>query len=119
MTSTTVEPFDFDDWKELAISDPQAFEARRHEVIERQINRASLPLQRRLRGLQWQIDIIRRRYKDPKVSSAKLFDMMWQQVYGEGGFLQALTMRREPAALPPAIENNVIVMQQYLQERSG
>ena len=32
-------PFDFDHWKELAATDPQGFEKRRREVIEREILR--------------------------------------------------------------------------------
>lgn len=98
MTGTYAKPFDFDEWKDLAASDPQAFESRRREIIERQICRAPEQLQRRLRGLQWKIDIVRQRYRDPRVSSAKLFDMMWEQVYGRDGFLQALTMPAGPAA---------------------
>ena len=85
------EPFDFDQWKELAATDPQGFEKRRREVIEREILRIPRPLrQQRLRGLQWQIDLIRKRYKDPHISTTKLFDMMWRRVYGEGGFLDTL-----------------------------
>lgn len=93
--------FDFDEWKDLAASDPQRFEARRREVIEREILRTPRPQrQRRLRGLQWQIDAIRSRYKDPRVSSAKLFDMMWRRVYGEDGLLQALTNPSTPSETP-------------------
>lgn len=90
--NTQAERFDFDEWKDLAATDPQGFELRRRKVIEREISRTpKLLRQQRLRGLQWQIDIIRNRYKDPIVSSSKLFDMMWRSVCGENGFLQALS----------------------------
>jgi len=83
--------FDFDEWKKLFESDPDAFEARRRELIDSEIQRASSKMQPRLRGLQWHIDVTRRRYKHPVVSSAKLFEMMWQKVYGKNGLLEVLT----------------------------
>ena len=105
---TQAKTFDFDEWKELAANDPQGFESRRRDVIEREIRRAPKQLQRRLRGLQWQIDVIRNRYKDPRVSSAKLFDMMWQQVYGDHGLLHALTMQPMPSTMAAGKSARVI-----------
>ena len=97
--------FDFDAWKQLFETDPVAFETRRQEIIDCAIRRASANTQQRLRGLQWRIDVTRRRYKHPAVSSAKLFEMMWQKVYGTNGLLDvltspdtALTHRNKPSA---------------------
>lgn len=115
MTGTHAKPFDFDEWKDLAASDPQAFESRRREIIERRIRRAPEQLQRRLRGLQWKIDIVRQRYKDPRVSSAKLFEMMWEQVYGRDGFLQALTKPAAPAATQATGKAEVIPLSRRRQ----
>ena len=84
--------FDFDEWKNLFEADPIAFETRRRELIDAAIQRASGKMRQRLRGLQWRIDITRRRYKHPLVSSAKIFEMMWQKVYGENGLLEVLTV---------------------------
>ncbi len=97
--------FDFDEWKRLFESDPDAFEARRRAMIEAAIIRASRKVQPRLRELQWHIDATRRRYKNPRVSSAKLFEMMWQKVYGKNGLLEALTAPQATEAgskKPPA-----------------
>ena len=44
----------------------------------------------RLRGLQWRIDMERRKVKDPLVRCQKVFSMMWTSVYGDNGLLQAL-----------------------------
>jgi hypothetical protein len=90
--------FDFDEWKKLFESDPDAFEARRRELIDSEIQRASSKMQPRLRGLQWHIDVTRRRYKHPAVSSAILFEMMWQKVYGKNGLLEVLTAPEPPLA---------------------
>ncbi|MFQ5469841.1 MAG: DUF3135 domain-containing protein [Gammaproteobacteria bacterium] len=82
--------FDFDGWKDLAKNDPEAFEAKRKRVIESFISRHSDERQKRLRGLQWRIDIERNKYKHPLMSSQKIFNMMWDSVYGEGGLQEAL-----------------------------
>lgn len=96
------ERFDFNAWKELSENDPEAFELRRRQVIEAEIRLAPKKQQQRLRCLQWQIDVIRQRYKHPLVSSAKLFEMMWHKVYGENGFLDALTRPAIQSDDPPA-----------------
>ena len=89
--TTATRLFDFDYWKKLFETDPKAFETRRQEVIDNEICRAPQATQRRLRMLQWKIDATRRRYKHPQVSSTKLFEMMWDKVYGSNGLLEALT----------------------------
>jgi len=82
--------FDFDEWLHLAKSDPEAFEARRKQTIEARINLAPSDQQHRLRGLQWRVDMERKKYKDSLVSCQRVFSMMWNSVYGEAGLLQAL-----------------------------
>ncbi len=94
--STNANNFDFDTWKRLAESDPEAFERKRDALIQAEISQADPAAQMRLRGLQWQIDMTRQRYKHPVEASTKLFEMMWEQVYGENGFLDALTGPRTP-----------------------
>lgn len=92
--------FDFDGWMSLAESDTEMFEKRRRELLQAEIDLAPAALQPRLRGLQWQIDMTRERCKTPALASAKLFEMMWEQVYGDNGFLDALTNPRMPSDLP-------------------
>jgi len=50
----------FDDMVEMAKNDPDAFEAMRIEAIESTINSAPNASQRRLRGLQFQMDADRK-----------------------------------------------------------
>ncbi len=94
--------FDFDSWMSLAESDAEAFEKRRHELLQAEIALAPAALQPRLRGLQWQIDMTRQRCKTPALASARLFEMMWEQVYGDNGFLDVLTNPQVPTDLPRA-----------------
>lgn len=82
--------FNFDEWLQLAKSDPEAFEKRRQQAIDAMIAAAPDERRQRLRGLQWRIDMERRKYKDSLVSCRKVFSMMWSSVYSENGLLQAL-----------------------------
>ncbi len=90
--------FDFDEWLQLAKSDPEAFEARRKQVVDDVIQQAPSKQQHRLRGLQWRVDMERNKYKDSLVSCQKVFSMMWNSVYGEQGLLHALNGDIKPAA---------------------
>lgn len=67
----------FDELSELFKTDPEAFERVRREKIEQMINGASESSQRRLKGLQFQIDAKREIYKDkPFVSCIEISKMM-------------------------------------------
>jgi len=84
------QPLNFDDWKALAKSDPDAFEVRRKQVIEQFISSVPPERQQRLRRLQWRIDMERRRCSNPVKSCLRLYTMMWDSVYGDNGLLEAL-----------------------------
>ncbi|MEA2080076.1 MAG: DUF3135 domain-containing protein [Pseudomonadota bacterium] len=76
---------DFDKWSELAQSDPEAFEARRAQVIEQMIQRMPKHRQRRMRCLQWKIDQVRAQASNPMAACIKLSEMMWDSLVGPGG----------------------------------
>jgi hypothetical protein len=82
--------FDFEYWASLAREDPQAFEARRRAVIDELITTAPPSTQRRLRGLQWQLDQARLRAGTPLAACLRISRMMWEAVLGEGGLLHSL-----------------------------
>jgi hypothetical protein len=68
---------DFDHLSELFKTDPEKFERVRREKIEQMIQSASESSQRRLRGLQFQIDAKREIYKHkPFVSCMEISKMM-------------------------------------------
>jgi len=81
---------DFDTWSELAQSDPEAFEARRAEVIEQMIQRMPVHKQHRMRCLQWKIDQVRARTSNPLSACIKLSEMMWDSLAGPGGLRETL-----------------------------
>lgn len=82
--------FDFDEWSQLARTDPSAFEARRLALIEEYLGQFPLPEQRRLRGLQFRIDMERRRAHTPMAACLKLSSMMWDSLLGSHGLKAAL-----------------------------
>ena len=85
-----MQKFDFDEWRQLAETDPEAFELRRQQAIESLITATPDNRQQRLRGLQWRVDMERRKARDPLMSCRTVFGMMWNSVYGDNGLLQAL-----------------------------
>lgn len=109
MVKPAVHGFDFERWAALARSDPQGFEAERAAVLEAAIRRAPEERQRRLRGLQWRIDQVRRTTRNPLVACQRIHGMMWESVVRDGGLLDHLHRLSEigrgragaPAAEPP------------------
>jgi hypothetical protein len=95
---------EFDDWVQLAKSDPAAFETRRARMIEQHICAMPEHKQQRLRCLQWKIDQVRNQCKTPMAACLKLSEMMWDSLVGPGGLKDALEQLSEdsPAPLPRA-----------------
>ncbi|NOY72084.1 MAG: DUF3135 domain-containing protein [Gammaproteobacteria bacterium] len=83
--------FDFDYWVELAKNDPVQFEEKRSAAIEEMIATAPQAATRdRLRKLQWRVDAERRTSKNPTQACLKIYNMMWEKVYGGNGLLHSL-----------------------------
>lgn len=73
--------FDFDTWAHLAEHDKDEFERRRQAAIENLIASAPASSQRRLRGLQFRIDMERRRAGTPLGACVRISEMMWDSVF--------------------------------------
>lgn len=82
--------FAFDDWKDLAENNPQAFEQKRQDFIDSFISKASSRHRNRLQGLQWRIDVERKRSSNPLSACVRISNMMLDSVYGNTGLVQAL-----------------------------
>jgi hypothetical protein len=82
--------FDFDRWSALAKADPQAFESWRLALIEETIASAPADCRQRMRGLQFRIDLERRRARTPLKACMRISSLMWRSVVGENGLLDAL-----------------------------
>jgi hypothetical protein len=67
---------DFDELLILAKQDPARLEALRRNVTEAWIERAPVEQQRRLRGIQFQVDMEVRRAKNPMDACVRVSNMM-------------------------------------------
>lgn len=75
--------FDFDYWADLARRDPEEFEAERLRVLGEVIARADPSYRRRLQGLQFQLDMERRRARTPLAACIRLSELMLTAVHDE------------------------------------
>jgi len=79
--------FEFDEWAELAKLDPELFEDNRRKVIEehfkQNIENGCLAKKRLLHGLQFRIDMERRKSKNPMGSCTRLSRMLMEQFYSK------------------------------------
>ena len=71
----------FEELKALAEKNPEQLEALRQQMIEETISSAPESYQRRLRGLQFQVDMERRRAKNPMDSCIRISKMMHDHLY--------------------------------------
>ena len=92
---------DFDQFSKLAKSDPEAFEAKRAELIEQMIQRMPAHKQHRMRCLQWKIDQVRKQASNPMAACIKLSEMMWDSLVGPGGLREVLERVGERNFEPP------------------
>lgn len=104
MLNTPIETMDFDAWVALARQDPAAFEALRQDLIDGFISQAGPAQQRRLRCLQWRVDLERKRASNPMAACIRLNQMMWDSFVGENGLCDAINdlHSREPRPKKPA-----------------
>ncbi len=71
----------FDELKQLANHNPEALEALRQQLIEQTINSAGEDFRRRLRGLQFQIDMERQRASNPLSACLRMSRMMHERLH--------------------------------------
>ena len=81
--------FDFDQWKKMAETNPEAFEFNRQRMIDSLLAKAKHS--DRLKRLQWRIDAERQRSKSPISACVRLSNMMLDSVYGDTGLANALS----------------------------
>jgi hypothetical protein len=82
--------FNFDNWRQLAQEDPEAFEVARTGLVCELIEQAPEEFRQRLEGLQWRIDMVRRQARTPMAAYLKISNMMWESVLGKNGLVEHL-----------------------------
>ncbi len=78
-----MKPFDFDQMAQLFKDDPLAFEKKREEMVEELIQSAPSDLQRRLRGIQFQVDMERAKAKTPMDACLRIYGKMMDHFHGQ------------------------------------
>lgn len=94
MPNISKRAFVFEEWRNLAESNPEAFEFTRQKMIDSMI--AESKDAERLRRLQWRIDVERQRSSNPLSACVRLSSMMLNSVYGESGLANALQGKSPP-----------------------
>jgi hypothetical protein len=82
--------FDFDHWAALARDDPARFEELRRDRVDELIQQSSPRQRQRLRGIQFRIDMERRRSASPMGACVRIQSLMWDSVLGPDGFYERL-----------------------------
>ncbi|MEM7292922.1 MAG: DUF3135 domain-containing protein [Pseudomonadota bacterium] len=105
-----VDNVDFDEWMKLYESDPERFEQRRQELIRSAIGNAPEDHQRRLNGLQFQIDMERQRSESSLQGCMRISSMMWERFDELRTTLNSISSsdKVEDVQLPTKRENAVI-----------
>jgi hypothetical protein len=88
--------FDFEEMVELARHQPELFEQKRTEMIESLIQQAPERLHQRLRGLQFRVDMERRRARHPMAACIRTYAMMWESFSRLQVNLQHLSTGQRP-----------------------
>ena len=82
--------FDFDHWAALARDDPERFEALRRDCVDEIIQQSAPRHRQRMRGIQFRIDMERRRSSTPMGACVRIQSLMWDSVLGPDGFYERL-----------------------------
>ena len=108
MSGHSISEIDFEHWSTLASSDPQKFEELRRDKISDFINRADTQRQKRLLGLQWQIDAVRAQHKDSSVAAClAISELMWETFQQLAEVLQSQADSGLAAPIP-TMQANII-----------
>ena len=75
--NTQNDAFDFEYWAELHETDAEAFEQQRAALIQAEIDKAPEHLQRRLKGIQFELDAKRSMSDSPLESCMQMTSQMW------------------------------------------
>lgn len=108
MSGHSICDIDFEHWSTLASSDPEKFEELRKDKISNLINGTNGQRQKRLLGLQWQIDAVRTQHKDSSVAAClAISELMWETFQQLAEVLQSQAESGLSAPIP-TMQANII-----------
>jgi hypothetical protein len=77
----SVRPTDFEQWVDLALTDPEQFEVMRRAAINEFLESVSVERRLPLQRLQWRVDRVRERCTTPLAATIAISEMMWDAFY--------------------------------------
>jgi hypothetical protein len=77
----SVRPTDFEQWVDLALTDPEQFEVMRRAAINEFLESVSIERRLPLQRLQWRVDRVRERCTTPLAATIAISEMMWDAFY--------------------------------------
>jgi len=89
---------------------PERFEQERKDAIEAVITSAPEHLQKRLRGIQWRVDIERSRASNPLSSAIRLNKMMMDFAWSDKGFPLIASLCREVCVITKHMEEELSLL---------
>lgn len=95
----------FEELRKLAEQNPEQLEALRQQMVEETINSAPQQYQRRLRGLQFQVDMERRRARNPMDSCIRISKMMHDHLFQMRETINGATDTEIASEAPRAVAN--------------
>lgn len=99
--ASSVQEFDFEDWRQLHAIDPEAFERRRAEALCAVIDSAPARMQQRLRGVQFRLDMERSLARSDLAACLKAHSMMWDSLVRLRDALAMLSETRPGETIVP------------------
>lgn len=111
MTVQTATSFNFDEWMQLAKENPEKFEENRKSAIEAVISSTDGASQKRLEGLQWQIEQMRTSSDNPMSACMRISKLMWENVQGEDGLVETLNQLTGKTPVKEKVQKRAEVLQ--------
>jgi hypothetical protein len=111
--------FDFDTWAKLAKDDPAEFERKRQRILRDAIGEAPPAFRQRLEGLQYALDLERKRSATPLASCVHMNSLMWIGFYRLRKQLMAAAPAASRAQNEPRHSAQVIPLRSRRAVRQG
>lgn len=111
--------FNFDEWALLAKHDRHAFEQKRAATLQHYITTHAKTADelRRLNGLQFKVDMLRRRHKTPLAACIALSELLMTHVYQLANLDLAITTQKSDKSNDP-VKNATLLPFPKLKNKS-
>lgn len=110
--------FDFDAWARLAKDDPAEFERQRAAALHDAIKSAPVEYRARLEGLQFRLNLERRKTSNPLSACVRMQSLMWDAFFRLRDELNRAT-RGVPAPSSPVLKRSAEIIPMRARKSAG